>query len=163
ASVINQYALEGDASAGLSGVSGGDKTASLGVAGHYADRPTITYTPMTGEHYVRNMLTPLPPASILAMVQAGWAFDFIFPLAVRPINGVSTSGVAGVAGEGRQAGDFYDLVARLRRLQLSGEVGIRTVKQDGNDVAILVLSSTLSPEAVEDLGEVRSALKLDEG
>src|SRR5262245_15387472 len=120
ASLINQYALEGDVNASLGWESGGTNRQGVGVGGHYADRPTITYTPVTGERYVRNMLTPVPPPSILAMVQAGWPVDFIFQLAVRSINGVSATG--GLIGGQAQGDAFDDLLTRMRRLQLSGAI-----------------------------------------
>ena len=46
-SVINQYALETDVSGG---VGWGDfRTLSVGAHGKYADRPTITYSPVLGK------------------------------------------------------------------------------------------------------------------
>ena len=36
----------------------------------YTDRPTITYVPMTGEKFLRGMITPIDPKNIFFMLQA---------------------------------------------------------------------------------------------
>jgi len=119
ASVVNQYALQGVANEGLGWSQGLGNSQNVGVAGQYSDWPTIADAPLTGQHHVRSLLTPVPPASIVAMVQAGRAVGFVFRLAVRSINGVSSSGALGAKVEGKQGADYYDVLAALRRLHLS--------------------------------------------
>jgi len=108
ASVINQYSLEGQVSAGVGWSTGvGGDAQSIGAAGRFADRPTITYTPVTGERFVRSMLTPIPPVSLVAMVQAGWPVDFVFRLAVRSMNELGNSSGARLMGSAGDP-DFSD-------------------------------------------------------
>lgn len=61
---------------------------NLGVTGLYTDRPTISYAPLTGEKFVNNLLRPIPPQAIFAMIQAGHQADYILQAAVRAINDV---------------------------------------------------------------------------
>ncbi len=52
------------------------------------DRPTITYVPMTGEKFLRGLITPIDPKAIFSMLQSGYAADFILGLTVESLNGV---------------------------------------------------------------------------
>src|SRR4029453_17145349 len=84
ASVINQYAVEG--SIGYTGSWAQNNQLpwpwnslhSWATLGRYTDRPTITYAPLSGERFARNLMTPIPPAAILNMLQAGYPADLVF-------------------------------------------------------------------------------------
>ncbi len=110
ASVVNQYALatEVNVTGGLSTGISGDNTAVLGARGRYEDRPTITYHPVLGDRFTRSILTPLPPAAIFSLVQAGYPVDLIFRLAVRTINGIH--GTSGEQAAERPADPEYYLL-----------------------------------------------------
>ena len=54
----------------------------------YTDRPTITYTPLTGQKFLRGLVTPIEPKNIFFMLQSGYAADFVLGLTVESLNGV---------------------------------------------------------------------------
>ncbi|MEH6468128.1 MAG: hypothetical protein V7725_00785 [Porticoccus sp.] len=90
-SVINQYSLSGQVQAGLGfndSSSSGD-TGRLGAAARWEDRPTITYSPITGKKFSESLLTPIPPEALFALVQSGWPSDLMFRLTVAQMNGVA--------------------------------------------------------------------------
>ncbi len=66
----------------------GGSTQGLGAQGKFTDRPTITYMPKTGNDYLRSILEPIEPKSLLALIQAGYSSELMFTWAVEAINGV---------------------------------------------------------------------------
>jgi hypothetical protein len=59
-----------------------------GGSARYTDRPTITYTPLTGSKFIRALMTPLPADSLLYMVQSGWPAGAVFFAGVAAMNGL---------------------------------------------------------------------------
>jgi hypothetical protein len=72
-------------------------TSTLGATAGitYNDSPTITYTPMAGERFARSLMSSIPPASILNVLQAGFPVDVVLRLAVQSVNGIDNRRVAG--------------------------------------------------------------------
>ena len=66
----------------------GGNSQGIGASGTYTDRPTITYMPKTGDDYLRAILEPVAPHSLLALIQAGYSSQLLFTWAVEAINGV---------------------------------------------------------------------------
>jgi hypothetical protein len=158
ASIISQYSLETSLSAGISwNAFLPTDSESLGTAGRYTDRPTITYSPMRGEQFTRSMMTPIPPASLCALVQAGWPVDRVFQTCVQSINGLDNG--TGTMALGRQGDpDFYRLLAALRRIQQAGGVTVRVEKRDDRTVAVMLLDSGADDSVRADVQLVRTLL-----
>ena len=66
----------------------------LGVGINYAENPTVTYTPLTGEAFVRQMLTPIPLKTLILLFQAGWPIETVFRLVVQEINDLENASPA---------------------------------------------------------------------
>jgi hypothetical protein len=166
ASVINQYGIEG--SIGFSGNWAHDPQLPwpytalynfLGT-GRYAERPTITYSPLSGEKFARNLMTPIPPAAILNLLQGGYPVDLVLRLCVHSINGINSR--FGSGARARQADpEFYDLIERLRNIQQSGDMGLRVRKTGDQTTTLLVFSKKPNPAIEADRAEVRKLLGLD--
>src|SRR5687768_4020104 len=89
--IVAGYSLETTVTAGgtfpeLNAVGG--NTASVGGGARYTDRPTITYVPLTGNRFLRSLMTPLPPESVFFTIQSGWPADAVLITAVASINGL---------------------------------------------------------------------------
>jgi hypothetical protein len=140
-SVISSYTFEGQLSA--SGQASFERPYTQGLIGgsaSYTDRPTITYTPRAGDRFSRSLLRPIPPSAIFELIQAGYKADTILQMTVRALNGVHNR--SSLVGETREADpEFYEVLAALRRLQLSGDVTVRIEKRGSDEVGILVLST----------------------
>lgn len=89
-SVVSMYEMAGQASISstIFPRSSVDSNYGVGVTGRYTEWPTISYTPLAGERYINSLLRPIPPKTLLAMIDAGHPVDFIFQATVQSINGV---------------------------------------------------------------------------
>ena len=124
-SIINQYELEGTVSLGASWFgSPASNSQSVGGTGRYADRPTITYSPLMGEKFARSLMTPIPVPAILFMIQAGYPIDFVFRIAVQTINGIENS-FGGQLMEKAADQRFFELLRLLKQIQNSNKLGMR--------------------------------------
>ena len=165
ASIVSGYTLEGSVNLGgtVSSESAvqGDFLA-LGTAGKYTDRPTITYAPITGAKFNENFMTPIPPKSVLFLMQSGWPADMIFPIVVDSINGLRSRQAAGAD---QRLGDpeYYYLIALLRKIQKSGAVGMRIIKETEQRESTVMFfhRKNISADIVDALLEVDQLLGLD--
>ena len=162
-SVINQYALEGDVAAGLgtnASVTGKD-TVSLGAGARWADRPTITYTPVAGRDFAASLLTPLPPESLFALVQAGWPPELILRMTVSSINGVENER-GGPSGRSQADPRLVELLQVWGRLRNARVLGLRRDEGEGSSRIVVYVNERLrDPGVVRDLAFFRETLGLD--
>ena len=93
----------------------------------YTDRPTITYTPMTGQKFLRGLMTPIDPKNIFFMLQSGYAADFVLGLTVESLNGVRNRSTSG-GGMREAEPEFIRALQLMREVQAAGAVGMRVVE-----------------------------------
>lgn len=163
-SVISSYALQGQVSGGSALSSNLTSNvpynlSTLGGGGFYLDRPTITYTPLTGDKFTKSLLRPIPPSAIFQLVQAGYPADLVLLVTTRALNGIFNR--SSVGGSTRVADpEFYPLLDALRRLQLSGSVSLRLEKRGEDEIGHLILAAERSPEDKRDLEFVLRTMKV---
>jgi hypothetical protein len=135
---------------------------TLGGNVTYLDRPTITYTPLTGDKFAKSLLRPIPPSAIFEPIEAGYPADLILQMTTRAISGVYNRSSTG--GRIREPDpEFYPLLDALRRLQLSGAVSRRLEKHGADETGVLIFSSRHSAEVDTDLAYVRKTLSVMPG
>jgi len=145
-------------SAGVPGVP--NSSVTLGAQGQYTDRPTITYAPLAGERFARSLMTPIPPASLLSLIQAGNPVDLVLRLAVHVVNGINNR-YGGDARARSADPEFYLLLERLRRIQLSGLIGLRVRWVDQEESVLMTFRREVDPSLEADVRAVRGQLGLD--
>jgi len=166
-SVVAGYSLQTGVTVG--GVVSSDRAVqgnygSLGGQAIYTDRPTITYVPMTGEKFLRGLITPIDPKNIFFMLQAGYPADFILGLTVESLNGVRNRSVTG--GTVREAdADFVRAQQLLRDVQAEGGVGMRVEedKAKGSTAVLFFQRDDLPADIQKKSAEIRRLLRLKEG
>ena len=164
ASIVGGYTLESTLSATgaifstdtiVPGVP--NSSVTLGAQGRLTERPTITYTPLTGAQFSRNILTPIPPAAILFMIQAGWPADFVLALTVETINSLQNR--AGTPARLHPGDPEFKLMLELmRRIQRSNAIGMKVLNRQQDNVVIVFRLRAIQPEIAAAQAELRELL-----
>ena len=140
-----------------------NNTVGASVGGRFTDRPTITYTPLMGERFARSMMSPVPPAAVLSLIQAGYPVDLVLRLMVNTINGLDNRHGGDLRAKPAEP-EFLELIDRMRRVQLSGAIGLRVRRNEDKEMAtLLTFRQKVDPHtAAETLG-IRALLGIDPG
>lgn len=162
ASIINQYQLTTDLNASYSWTAPWLSNPRIGVDGNFVDRPTITYNPLTGEKFARNLMTPVAPATVMSLIEGGYPMDLVFRILVHSINGIQNS-FGGSARARKADPEFYPLLDKMRHIQSSGAVALRVRKVENRDALMMVFRKRVDPEMEQEGKEVRQMLGLKEG
>lgn len=185
-SVVSQQELEARARAEsqffnlqLRNVAGTQDFYHLRAEGRYIDRPTISYMPISGQPLVDLLLRPTPPATIFAIIDAGYPAVFIMARSVKSINDLYNYSLA--PGRGRAEDPrFRELIVAIGRLQRAGAIAARTtaggdksatttLRVESRAAESKVLVTTVyfrrhaNPAAEHDIRLVKSLLGLDPG
>lgn len=133
-----------------------------GVSGKYTDRPTITYVPLTGNAFLKSLMTPFPPDSLMFNIQAGVPADMLFKLGVASINGLRNRS-APVAGFRPAERKFLRVVEVMRQLQIAGAIRVKTVRsKEQHPVTTISFWSKGAPdEILRQVRELCDLLGLD--
>ncbi len=163
--IVSGYSLE-------SGINVGGQVSShnavqgnaliLGGSARFTDRPTITYVPLTGNKFIKGLMTPLSPESVFFTIQAGWPADGVLFAVAAAINGLKNQETS-LGGVTPPDPKFLRALALLRKIQLSGAVGMR-VLQDAQkrETSLLTFrTADASDETLSDIRELRGLLRLD--
>ena len=158
-SVINQYTATGSASV----LAIPDGESEFGAGGSYTDRPTVTFSPLTGEKFTTSLLTPLSPLSLVALIQSGWPVEDVFRICVRRINGIPNVSSGLLQSEGDPV--FEELLAHMGRLQRSGQFALRLRETETADFqtehSVFLMLGKPSAELQADGRRLREILQLD--
>lgn len=162
-SIINQHSVEGKLK-GLGVLNGPDWThrQELGVDITAYNRPTVTYAPLTGAKFARQLMSPIQPTTILSMVQSGWPVDFVLRLTCESLNGVRNSSSSALNQRQADAA-FGELIAAMRRVQVSDTIGVRIERQGKGEVATLFFGREPTETVAGDTARIRQLLGIDPG
>jgi len=133
-------------------------TGSANAAGTYTDRPTVIYQPLTGVDFLKRLMTPVPPSSVLFMLQSGYSAERIMPIMLDSINGLNNE-----SNRLRRPADpkFTRLVELMREGQLAGAIQIRIERpKDGAESSVLVFGPSQDPQVAAKGREIKNLLGL---
>lgn len=126
------------------------------AAGTYTDRPTVIYSPLTGVDFLKRLMTPIPPSSVLFMLQSGYFADRIMPIMLDSINGLNNE-----SNRLRRPADpkFTRLVELMREGQLAGAIQIRIERSKaGAESSVLIFGPSKDPALAARGRELKSLL-----
>ncbi len=162
--IVAGYSLETEVSAAgvASPIDRGDTSLGVGGRSRYTDRPTITYTPLTGNDFVKSLVVPLTPESVFFAIESGWPADAVLGATVTSMNGLRNQ-EATIMGVTPADPDFLRVRALMRKIQLSGAMGLRVIQGPPKQQATILSlrSQGVSQEILDDAAEVRRLLRLN--
>jgi hypothetical protein len=160
--IVSSYTLSQGATVGGTIQPTGTSSAALGGSLTYSNSPTITYTPLTGNAYIKGLMTPLPPTMVFAGIQNGLPADATMLSSVISINGLRNQ-QATINGIIPADPDFHRVRELLREIQLSGMVRMY-VKEEANKQQSNILAlpgKDIPPEIRAASAELRRLLHLN--
>ena len=137
-----------------------NSSVGLSAQGQFIDRPTVTYAPLMGERFARSLMTPIPPPALMNLIQAGNPVDLVLRLGVHVVNGLRNR-YGGDVRATRGDPEFYQVLERLRRIQLSGAVGMRVQRIDREEALVMSFRRGVDPSVEADMIAARELLGLD--
>jgi hypothetical protein len=154
-SVVSQYEIKGDATARADSL-----LSPFEIGGSYMERPTISYAPLTGEKFIKSLMTPLPPEVILHLIEMGWPAEFILGLSVQAVNGLYNRAGGQMVSHPADP-DFNALLASLTSIQRSGVMVSEIEKHDGDDEIVLMFREHPDAKVQSEIASVLRLLRLD--
>jgi hypothetical protein len=160
--VIASYTLAQTGTVGGTIVPNGGSNATLGASVGLSNSPTITYTPLTGNAYIRGLITPLSPEVLFTAMQNGMPADSVLFSSFISINGLRNQSV-GLQGITPADPGFHRVRTLMRNIQVSGAVRLyvkeNTDKQETRIIALR--TKNIPPEVLADIAELRRLLHLN--
>jgi hypothetical protein len=165
-SIVSGYSLETTVNGrlGFGDSFTGGSTQGLGAQRKFTDRPTITYMPKTGNDYLRAILEPIEPKSLLALIQAGYSSELMCTWAVEAINGVHNW--SATARNKRTADpEFFEFVSLMQELQYLGAVGfdLRDDPESGQSIIFVLNKEGLTESTLQKSRRVSEIVNLEPG
>jgi len=125
----------------------------------YADKPTISYTPLQGEDFLKSVLSSIPLQAILVMTQSGWSVERIFGMCVERMNELynapRASGPTPV--DEPEFRKFKRMLGLFRELQLHGDMEIGpdlSLNSKGPDLVILFKSTKINQDVIDEISNL---------
>jgi hypothetical protein len=132
----------------------------------YANRPTFTYAPTTGEAYANAYIRPLPASLVLPLADSGIPVDLLLRLSVQSIGGLQNDTPLGGPQSDGSPG-FFELLRVLRRLQQAGKLTFRYSEDDKHVGHIYLVMGGQSGDddrvSAANIARVRQLLNLRPG
>ena len=126
------------------------------LAPRYEDKPTITYQPLQGEKFVKNVLEQISLDVLMLLHNSGWSVERIFRLCIQDINGIRNApGASGPTPDyAPEYKDFLTVAELMRTLQRQNFINL--------NYELIDVESTLVLSFAEEALELPETLKLVE-
>jgi hypothetical protein len=138
-------------------------TVNIGpFAAAYNEKPSIFYTPLVGDKFVRQMLTPIGLETILMLTRSGWSSERVLLQTVQTMNGLKNApSASGPTPEYEpEYREFREAVQILRSLQVRGLIGFGRSAGEGKEYELRIDEQAANDA---DVMRFRELLHLDPG
>lgn len=167
-SVLTQYVYAGELGAEIETAnSGGSNADSAGIDGRilYFERPTVTYTPLSGQEFADQLLTPISRETMFSLAQSGWPAEQLLIMGLERLGPFKNLTLDTSYPENEQALiEFLEVIQIMLDLSLANAIEFReSSKSNNSDLQGLVLyfNENSSEQAKLKSRELKLKLKLD--
>ncbi len=155
-SLINGSFTGGNSNASQIGPFTASGSATAGST--YTDQPTVVYSPLTGVDFLKRLMTPIPPSSVMFMLQTGYSATRVMPILLDSINGLSNG-----SNRLKRAADprFLRLVRIISEAQLANTIETRIERpKGGTETSLIIFPPVQNPAAIARRQEITKLLGL---
>jgi hypothetical protein len=140
----------------------GPNLARARYTARYTERPTITYSLMSGNRFVKAFMSTVPPDVLLGMTDSGWPIDRLLWVTVHSINGKRNVRV-GASQVVQPDEEFVEFASVMRELQLLDAYTVVSRQAEGDvKTELQILDDRLPVEMRSRLHVALSAVGLDQ-
>ncbi|HUT61271.1 MAG TPA: hypothetical protein VNA25_25765, partial [Phycisphaerae bacterium] len=164
-SVATSFDFGASASAGASLPESADKAYSLGVGASYAEKPTVAYTPLQGDKFVTQLMSPIDLNTILLLYHSGWSIERVFRICLQSMNGLKNAPSASGPTPDYlpRYQEFVKAAKLLRALQVRGVLDMGQVPSKDKEKTIVEMRLAKSALGSPEARELCRLLRLEEG
>ena len=159
-SVLTQYSYAGTIGVrGSGGASLGDPLWQVGARGNfvYIERPTITYSPLTGDEFAKQLIKPIPTEMVFSLVSSGWPPRGLLLMTLYRLNDKLNMAFE-LSPEAFERFDaFESIVDQIIELAKRDAVEV----ERGGDTRYLLFDEHADPETRQLISEFKTTLGLD--
>ena len=158
-----QFLLAPSVEAGSTFDFDGASTYSLKGKLAYEEKPTVTYSPLRGENFVRQILSRISLETILLLDSSGWSTERVIRLCVEDINGIDNAAKASgpTPSEPPDISAFNELVTILASLEAKGGLSITESSNQTKSTKYTVEFSS-EKEFASEINKLRQVLRIVE-
>lgn len=140
--------------------SGGSDLLAPSVGLVYSTTPTISYSPLQGEEFLRKVLVAVPLESLFVLMQSGWSANRVLGICVERINGLENASTASGPTPIQPPHHYQDFERFLALLENVRNQELIRSKIDTESARLLV-QITSGPGDESSIREIKSLLGLD--
>lgn len=161
--IASQLNITGGASASGNLLPNAPDSYGIGGSVEFSETPTISYSPLQGEDFVKRLLAPVRVDQLILLSNSGWSLSRILRVCVQHMNGVANAPRASgpTPDTPPQYADFIQLADQIRELQLAGALEIGYQARGEQTVPVIRLKP--SADAAIPMNNVISLLDLEPG
>ena len=116
---------------------------NLGASTSYEESPTVSYTPLHGDNFVKNILSTLPLKTITLLFHSGWSIERVFRVSCQLLGGLENApGASGPTPKlAPQYKEFLKAVQYLQELDDRDALRINYQEVNGQPQMVLQISN----------------------
>ncbi len=151
-SVTTSFTFQAEANSDTAFVSGTDPVA-FGANITYADKPTVTYTPLQGDKFVTQIMSPFKLNTLALLYHSGWSVERILALTAQNINNLKNApSASGPTPERKPEFEkFKETIILMRELQMEGILYLGAGENATNSLVLYIKPKAKNDPRVKKL------------